>query len=81
MSLSGRAGAVLVEEQHPIPETGGGQSASLLPYFYTCTCIQRKRLLSSFHKLLLKIYYVKFVGRVFMKGRVLLSKGVSVFII
>ena len=35
---------------------------------------------TSFHKPLLKNYYVKFIGRIFMKGRVLLLKGVSVFI-
>lgn len=29
----------------------------------------------SFHKPLLKNYYVKFIGRIFMKGRVLLLKG------
>ena len=35
---------------------------------------------TSFHKPLLKNYYVKFIGRIFMKGRVLLLKEVSVFI-
>lgn len=69
------------DESHITPETGAAQSAPSLPYFYTWTCIPLKLLLSSFHKPLLKIYYVKFVGRVFMKGRVFLSKGVSVFII
>ena len=60
--------------------TLGGQSASLLPSFYTWTCLPWKLLRSSFHKPLLKNYYVKFIGRIFMKGRVLLLKGVSVFI-
>lgn len=49
-------------------------------FFYTWACIQLKLLLSYFHKPLLKIYDVKFVGRIFMKGRVVLSKGVPVFI-
>lgn len=49
------------------------------PFVHTWTGIHLRLLPSSFHKPLLKIYDVKFVGRIFMEGRVVLSKGVPVF--
>lgn len=83
MCLPKRARAGWVEEQHPLePHNFSNRSgnASLIPFstpelafnwgFYKT---------SSFHKPLLKIYDVKFVGRIFMEGRVALSKGVPVF--